>query len=122
MVFTDNSTNQGGSLPCYTFRVIHHPEHVKLIRLRAKACSDSTAALESKVKDPYIRKRLKLIQDSLGDIESVFLQSLDRGQRTKDREAILLANADMVLAISESGLKIIQQLVAKYGPDVVSVG
>jgi uncharacterized protein HemX len=102
--------------------VIHNPEHVKAIRLKAKACSTSTAILEAQVKDAYLQKRLKFVQDSLGDIETIFLQTLDREQRSKDREDILLANADMVLAMAEAQLRLIQDLVAKYGPDIVSKG
>jgi hypothetical protein len=101
--------------------MIHHPEHVIQIRARAEVCAKAVADLEARVKDPYIRGQLKFVRNSLGDIESVFLQSLTRESRTPAQEAKLLAHAEMVLQIAQEMLKIIQEIVAKYGSDVSSV-
>jgi hypothetical protein len=101
--------------------MIRSPEHVKLIRVKAEVAAKSVAELEGQVKDPYFRRYLKFIRNTLGDIESIFLQPLALESRTPAQETKMLANADWALHIAEEMLKKIQDDVAKYGPDVTAI-
>jgi hypothetical protein len=71
------------------------------------------ADLEGRVKDAYIRGRLRHVGDTLKDIETFFLESLSRESRTPEAESVWLSQAEMVLQMATRRLKSIQEDVAK---------
>jgi hypothetical protein len=93
--------------------MIHAAERVKAIRDRVATQMRLLADLEGRVSDAYMRGRLKHVRDSLTDIETFFLESLSREERTPEAEAIWLSQAEMVLQMATRRLKSIQDDVAK---------
>jgi len=103
--------------------VIHDTERVKAIRNRAASQMQIVSDFEVAVHDPGMTERLEFIRHFLEDIESFFLGSLAREQRTPEGEAYVLQNAEMVLErLIAPQVKQVQEIVAKFGPNVQSVG
>ncbi|MDA2929334.1 hypothetical protein MYX84_05205 [Acidobacteria bacterium AH-259-O06] len=102
--------------------MIHVPERVEAIRSRVAAEMKSVSDLEALVKDPYIRGQLQQVRNWLDDIEAFFLESLSREARTPEEESTWLSHAEMTLHLAARQRKSIQDLVAKYGPNITSIG
>jgi hypothetical protein len=102
--------------------MIHSPDSVKAIRASVAAYLQSVTALEAQVQDPYFRGRLQQVRFGLEDVESFFLGSLLYESRTPAQEATWLEYAEVALAIAVRHLKVIQDAVAKFGPNVVTAG
>ncbi len=103
--------------------MIHSPERVKAIRDDIAAYTQSVANLEARVKDPYIRERLQQVRDWLQDAERFFLGNLLHESRSAAQESVWLEKAEMFLQIAVvPHLKVVQDAVAKYGPNITTVG
>jgi len=102
--------------------MIHSPERVKAIRATAATYTQSVAELEAKMQDPYFRGRLQQIRYGLEEVESFFLGALTRESRTPAQESTWLDYTDVALAIGARQLKVIQDVVAKYGSNVATAG
>jgi hypothetical protein len=101
---------------------MHAPERVEAIRTNAAAQMKVVSELEAKIQDAYFQQRLQLIRNRIGDVDRFFLQSLAQEPRTPEQESAWLADAEQVLYIASLHLEIIQDSVAKYGPNVTAVG
>jgi hypothetical protein len=102
--------------------MIHSPERVKAIRDRAAAGIRSVTDLEAVVQDPYFRGRLHQVRNWLEDVEEFFLASLSRESRNPAQESAWLDGADFALQMAARQLKVVQDAVAKYGPNVATAG
>jgi len=80
----------------------------------------SVTDLEAKIQDAYFRGRLQQIRFGLEDVESFFLASLSEESRTPAQESYWLDNTDLALSITARHLMVVQDAVAKYGPNVAT--
>jgi hypothetical protein len=102
--------------------MIHAPERVRAIRDRVAAHTQSITDLEAQVQDPFFRGRLHQVRNWLDDVERFFLASLSKESRTPAQESAWLDGADFALQMAARQLKVVQDAVAKYGPNVATVG
>jgi len=102
--------------------MIHAPERVKAIRDSAATHLQSVTDLEAVIQDAYIRGRLHQVRNWLEDVERFFLGSLSAESRTPAQESAWLDGADFALQMAARQLKVIQDAVAKYGPNVATAG
>ena len=102
--------------------MIHAPERVKAIRDSAAANLRSVTALEAVVQDPYFRGRLHQVRFGLEDVEEFFLSSLSKESRNAAQESAWLAGAEFALQMAARQLKVVQDAVAKFGPNVATAG
>jgi hypothetical protein len=102
--------------------MIHAPERVDAIRRTAAAKLKQVEELERQLKDSYMLGRLKQVRHWFEDVENFFLSSLEKESRTAEAEAQWLSGAEWALQMGIGQLKTIQDIVAKYGPNVVTMG
>ena len=80
------------------------------------------ADLEAKYKNSYIMQLIQRTSWTLDDVENFFLGSLDRQSRTPAYESKWIGNAQFVFyQIAVPQRKQVEDIVAKYGPDVISI-
>src|SRR2546421_20287 len=102
--------------------MIHAKERVEALRSAAATNLKTVEELEAKLKDAYMLGRLTQVRHWFGDVENFFLSSLTKESRTPDAEARWLDGADWALQMGVRQFKEIQDVIAKYGADVVSIG
>ena len=102
--------------------MIHDPERVKDIRDRVAAEQPVISDLEDLIKDPGNLKHLGMVRSLLSDVESVFLGSLTEESRTANEESRWLDGAELALQLATNYRKVVQDIFAKYGPNVRAIG
>ncbi|MDA2933296.1 hypothetical protein MYX82_03025 [Acidobacteria bacterium AH-259-D05] len=101
--------------------MIHDPERVETIRKRVAAEKQLITSLEAKTKDDGIRQYLAMASSSIDDVESFFLGSLTKEQRTAQEEARWLDAAELVLRLSTQHRERVQNVFATYGPGAMTI-
>ena len=101
--------------------MIHDQERVEAIRDRVAAEQPVISDLEDLIKDPVMLEYLGKARNYLGDAGSM-LGSLTEKSLTANDEAHLLYNAELMLQLAAVYLKFVQDMLAKYGPDVRTIG
>jgi hypothetical protein len=92
--------------------------------LRAQIVEERAAVttMEAQFKHSYFKKELERIAFDLGEMESFFLSSLDREQRTPSQETYWLNHAEFVFyQMIVQKRKHIQGILARYGPDAIAI-
>src|SRR5215471_13732892 len=94
--------------------MIYDKARVEAIRARAAARIALIKSLESKiVKGKHVM--LEVARHHMGDIESFFLQDLNRRDRTPNEEAMWLSGAEYMLQSWEPNLKEAEEKFGKFG-------
>ena len=101
--------------------MIHDPERVEALRDGVAAEQQVISDLEDRIKDPGLLEYLGRARNLLGDVERVFLGSPTE-TRTANEEARWLGGAELALQLATNYRKVVQDIYAKYGPDVRSIG
>ncbi len=101
--------------------MIHDPKRVESIRDRVAAEQPVISDLEDLIKDPGIREYLGMARNHLDEAESM-LGRLTEESRTANEEARWLDGAELELQLAAVYRKFVQDMLAKYGPDVTLKG
>ena len=102
--------------------MIHDPERVEAVSYSVAAEKQVISDLEEQIKDARIREYLRKARNLLGDVESVFLERLTEKSRTANEEARWLDGAELALQLATHYRKLVQNIFAKYGPNVRAIG
>ncbi len=105
-------------------RFMHKEFQDRVRDLRSKVREERAilADLDGQLKDSYVRHLIQRASYTVDDAENFFLGSLGRESRTPAAESKWTDNADFVFhQIAVPQRKHVQDIVAKYGPDVIAI-
>ena len=95
---------------------------VRNLRSKVREERAILADLEGQLKDSYMRQLIQRASYTLDDVENFFLGSLGRESRTPAAESKWMDHAEFVFhQIAVPQRKHVQDIVAKYGPDVIAI-
>jgi hypothetical protein len=97
-------------------------DRVRDLRYKVREERATLADLEDQLKDSYMRQLIQRATYTLDDVENFFLGSLDQESRTPEAESTWIGYAEFVfhhMAVPQR--KQVQDIVAKYGPDVIAI-
>lgn len=91
---------------------------IEKMRARINAERALNAAVNDRFTDkaPHLKRQLQFAADTLDDLERIFLPSAERGNQT-----MWLHSAEVLLQIAVSYRKAVEELVNKYGSDIMSI-
>jgi hypothetical protein len=95
---------------------------VQEIHARVETERTQLSALEGQIKDTHLRRILYEAVHWLDDVENIFLQSARHENRTPEELTRWLSYAEQPLGWAIARRKELQEIVAKYGPDVQTQG
>jgi len=101
-------------------------ERVERIRAKALAGKASVSDLNAQITDAYVKQLLKLASNWFDDVEVFWIGTLQRDRmppRSLAEESRWLDQAEFFLeSIARPQLKAVQDMVAKFGPNLQSIG
>ena len=92
---------------------------IEQMRARIVAEKALNAAVNKRFTDkaPLLKRQLKFAADTRDDLERMFLPSAEKGDQT-----MWLHSAEVLFQIAVSYRKAVEELVNKYGSDIMSIG
>ena len=93
--------------------------HIQEIKSKVEAERVVISGLDSAIKDSYLKERLRRASLSLDDAELFVRKSLQA--QTLDHVSMWLNGADTAIQIAAQQRKLVQDIVAKYGPNAQSI-
>ena len=92
---------------------------IENMRARIVAEKALNAAVNNRFTDkaPHLKRQLKFAADTLDDLERMFLPSAEKGN-----QSMWLYGAEVLFQIAVSYRKAVEELVNKYGSDIMSIG
>lgn len=92
--------------------------------IQSKVVAEMAAVseLDGKLEDSYLKQMLRHALNMVGDVESFFLRSARQEPRTPDALSKWLDNAEAALQIAIQQRKLVENVIAKYGPNAQSIG
>lgn len=97
-------------------------DRIRDLRSKVRAERTILSDLEGRLKDSYMRQLIQHVSYTLDDVENFFLGSLGRESRTPAAQSKWIDHAEFVFyQIAVPQRKHVQDIVAKYGPDVMTI-
>ncbi|MEX2260639.1 MAG: hypothetical protein WD696_01740 [Bryobacteraceae bacterium] len=90
------------------------------IRTRATGLREAVSALDSRIKDAYVKSRLRFVANTTDDVTRWFVGTALEERRTPAELSRWLDAAEYILAIAEHEYKSVSEIVEKVGPDLKS--
>ena len=97
-------------------------ERMQQIQSRVDAERAHLSALDTQLKNPNLRLSLQEAVHWLNDVETIFLRSARKGQRTADALARWFSYTEQPLAWAIARRQELQEIVARYWPDAETNG
>lgn len=96
-------------------------DRVQEIRSRVVAERALIADLDGRIKDSYLKRQLQFALCTLDDVENFFLGKALQEPRTLAAESAWVGYAEQVFQIAVQQRKVVDELVARFGPSLISI-
>jgi hypothetical protein len=97
-------------------------ERIQEIQCKVDSERAAVAALDARISDAGVKQRVRQASFWLDDVEHLFLQSARHETRTPEAFARWLSYAEIPLQWAMERRKQIEELIAKNGPNAVTIG
>lgn len=93
---------------------------IQEIQSKAREERAAVSKLDDQVGDTYLKQLLRRSSHLVDDVENIFLRSARQEPRTPEALSSWLAHAEAVLHLAEQQRKLVESVVATYGPNAKS--